>query len=158
MDDNRFAPPKATVEGAYSEVEVAPPLWNPNAAASWSLLFTPIFGTWLHMKNWQMLGDHERAAGARGWFVAALVVLLVSVLLAFVLPPRLAELIRVGNFGFLIAWYYAAAKPQVRFIKGRYGERYPRRGWLVPIATAIGVIVLALLAFVALALMLGARA
>ena len=158
MDDNRFAPPKATVEGAYSEVGVAPPLWNPNAAASWCLLFSPIFGTWLHMKNWQMLGEQERATSARGWLIAAIAVLFASIMLAILAPPGLARLIRFGNFGFLIAWYYAAAKPQVRLVKERYGDHYPRRGWLVPIATAIGMIVLLLLVLVVLAMLFGARA
>ncbi len=158
MDDNRYAPPKAEVESADSDAGVAPPLWNPNAAASWSLLLSPIFGSWLHMRNWQMMGDHDRAANARGWLIAALAVLLVSVVLAVLLSPHTAQLIRIGDVGFLIAWYYTAARPQVVFVKGRYGDRYPRRGWLVPIATAIGVIVLSLLALVPLALLLGARA
>ena len=158
MDDNRFAPPKAVVEGAYGEVGVAPPLWNPNAAASWSLLLSPIFGTWLHMKNWQAMGDHERAANARKWLIAALAVLLVSIVLAVFLPARLDGLTRIVSFAFLIAWYYAAAKPQVRFVKEHYGDHYPRKGWLVPIATAIGLIVASILALVPLALLLGARA
>ncbi|MCK9684314.1 hypothetical protein [Scleromatobacter humisilvae] len=158
MDNNRFAPPKANVEGAYSEVAAAPPLWNPNAAASWSLLFSPIFGTWLHLRNWQAMGDHERAGHARKWLIASFVMLLVSIVLAVFLPPHLGGVTRIFNFAFLIAWYYAAAKPQVAFVKGHYGDHYPRRGWLVPIATAIGVIVASLAALVALAMMLGARA
>lgn len=32
-------------------------LWNPNAAANWSLLFTPLFGAYLHMLNWRSLGE-----------------------------------------------------------------------------------------------------
>ena len=158
MEDNRFAPPKAMVEGVQSEVEVAPPLWNPNAAASWSLLFTPIFGTWLHLKNWQAIGDVEHAATARRWLIAALCMLIGSVVLAGLLPRRLEGLGRLANFAFLIAWYYAAAKPQARFVLGHFGHRYPRKGWLVPIAAAIGVIVGFMAVVVVLAMAAGARA
>lgn len=49
MDFNRYAPPVANLE---VEPETSLPLWNPNAAANWCLLFTPSFGSWLHMKNW----------------------------------------------------------------------------------------------------------
>ncbi|MGB0769032.1 MAG: hypothetical protein ACPGYV_15145, partial [Phycisphaeraceae bacterium] len=36
-------------------------LYSPNAAANWSLLFTPIFGAYLHAKNWRAIGDADRA-------------------------------------------------------------------------------------------------
>ncbi len=80
MDDNRFAPPKAAVEGRFDSVETAPTLWNPNAAASWCLLLTPIFGTWLHLKNWSALGDAERIGSARTWFILSIAVAAVLVL------------------------------------------------------------------------------
>jgi hypothetical protein len=48
-----------------SDADAAPALWNPNAAANWSLLFSPMFGAWLHMKNWAALGEPERAAARR---------------------------------------------------------------------------------------------
>ena len=54
MTPNPYAPPKAEVADV-GRTEVAPALWNPNAAASWSLLFSPAFGAFLHMKNWQAL-------------------------------------------------------------------------------------------------------
>ena len=71
MDDNRYAPPKAEVEGTALESGAAPTLWNPNAAANWSLLFSPIFGTWLHMLNWRALGEAERAESAKTWLMVS---------------------------------------------------------------------------------------
>jgi hypothetical protein len=62
--DNPYAPPKAAVEDVVT-FEPSPALWNPNAAASWSLLFTPIFGSLLHMKNWQAMGNREKAASSK---------------------------------------------------------------------------------------------
>ncbi len=143
MDDNRFAPPKAAVEGAYDSVEAAPPLWNPNAAASWCLLFTPVFGSWLHLQNWRALGEAQRASSANTWFVVSIAVVLGSVVLA-AMPTPLAGGVRLINFAYLIGWYYAAAKPQVKYVKERFGDGYPRRGWGVPIVWAIVIIVAAL--------------
>ena len=51
---NPYAPPKAVV-GDVFDGEVAPALWNPTAAGSWSILFSPIFGAYLHMLNWRAL-------------------------------------------------------------------------------------------------------
>ena len=36
-------------------------LWNPNAAAIWSLFFTPIFGAWIHARNWKALNRQKEA-------------------------------------------------------------------------------------------------
>ena len=36
-------------------------LWNPDAAACWSMLFTPLFGTILVIRNWEALGEPKRA-------------------------------------------------------------------------------------------------
>ena len=138
MDDNRYAPPKAMVEGARIEAGPSPAIWNPNAAASWCLLFSPIFGTWLHMKNWQALGEPERAKSARIWFFAAIATLVITVGLQFVnVAPD--GVLRAVNFGFLIGWYYGGAKPQVVFVKSRWGDDYVRRGWSLPLLTALGI-------------------
>ena len=67
IERNPYAPPQADVEPVAVETPAAPSLWNPNAAASWSLIFTPIFGAILHMKNWEALGEPQKAAGARSW-------------------------------------------------------------------------------------------
>ena len=39
------------------------PIWNPNAAANWSLIFTPAFGAYIQMLNWQRLGQEPRLSG-----------------------------------------------------------------------------------------------
>ncbi len=154
MQDNPYAPPKADVEGVPGEAVAAPPLWNPNAAASWSLLFTPIFGTWLHWKNWVALGETKRAATARMWLIASMVFVVASMVLASA-EARLAGPVRLVNFAFLIAWYYTGAKPQVASVKERFGDGYPRRGWALPIMIAIGAIIGSLVV-IAVAIAMGA--
>ena len=139
MQDNPFSPPKAVVEGAPAEAAIAPPLWNPNAAANWCLLLSPIFGTWLHMKNWTALQETERAASARRWLIASGVLVLATFVLA--LRPHGVQIPRAVNFVLLIAWYFAAARDQARYVKERFGENYPRRGWAVPLLLGLGAIV-----------------
>ena len=51
-------------------------LWNPNAAANWSLLFTPIFGSYLQFRNWQALGKKDEADNARNWFIFSILFIL----------------------------------------------------------------------------------
>jgi hypothetical protein len=45
-----------------------PALWNPNAAAGWSLLFTPAFGAFLHSRNAGAIGRHSEAKANKLWF------------------------------------------------------------------------------------------
>ena len=148
MDTNRFAPPKADVEGAHIEAIAAPALWNPNAAANWCLLFTPIFGTWLHMKNWTALQDNERANAARMWLIASIVVVTGVILLS--LRPHGVQVPRSINFVLLIAWYFAGARGQVKYVKERFGDDYPRRSWGQPLLLALGAIVLYIVVVTAL--------
>ena len=56
-------------------------IWNPDAAANWCLLFSPVFGTWLHMKNWRALGEPERARNRPPVVIAALALIIVAFLL-----------------------------------------------------------------------------
>jgi len=132
---NRFAPPTATVEDidTAQPQDAAPPLWNPNAAANWSLLFSPAFGAWLHMKNWQALGDTKRAASARVW---------VWVSIACIVLFTFADISKsgAGSGGssmfliLLLAWYFGSGRGQAKFVKERFGNDYPRKGWGKPFA------------------------
>jgi len=141
MMDNHYAPPKANVVDAPVGSEPAPALWNPNAAASWSLLFSTIFGSYLHWKNEERIGDARRTAAARNWFFASVAVVGLSVAFA-IMGPRTGEATGRGlNLVYLLAWYFAAAKPQAKYVQEHYGSGYPRRGWFAPILAAIGLVI-----------------
>ena len=141
MYTDPYAPPKATTEDVVSYNQ-APPLWNPNAAASWSVLLSPAFGAFLHMKNWQALGDEEKAAASRNWVIAyvGFILLIVTINMMgsstnMALPDSLS---RSVGLGLLFGWYFASGKGQAKFINSEFGSSYPRKGWLVPILSAIG--------------------
>jgi hypothetical protein len=56
-------------------------LWNPEAAAMWSLVFSPAFGAYLHMRNWQQLGRNEKAVESKARFLAATSILALNLVL-----------------------------------------------------------------------------
>ncbi|HEX5093185.1 MAG TPA: hypothetical protein VFV84_10905 [Burkholderiales bacterium] len=136
---NPYAAPKAPVQDADGPGGPAPALWNPNAAANWSLLFTPAFGAYLHMANWRAIGDPARAKSSKTWFVVALVLLVLIVLIGAVAPEtQAADIASRGiGFGYLLAWYGISARPQAKYVKERWGKDYPRRGWGKPLMIAI---------------------
>ena len=109
----------------------APALWRPSAVAAWSLLFTPVFGSWLLMHNWQVLGQAQSARRARRWLLASMAVLALE-LFAAAISERvngttpLAQLIGIAWLGL---WLLAAAAPQWQLVRRRFGRRYARRGW-----------------------------
>jgi hypothetical protein len=140
MATNLYAPPKARLADVVLH-EDAPALWNPGAAASWSVLLSPAFGAFLHMKNWEALGEPDKAAGAKKWLVIYIVTIAGLALVSAFLPYNRAipAILRLAGFGLLLGWYFASGKPQMNFVKSRYGKEYPRKGWGQPILIAIGV-------------------
>jgi hypothetical protein len=139
MDSNRYAPPQAALADPPLSGTV-PHLWNPNTAACLSLLFTPVFGAWVHMRNWQTLGDEAKVAESRTWILISVGVILALAALSAVVP-RSSPAHRLGDFcslALLLGWYFASARSQIRLVKERFGAAYPRRAWARPLLAAIG--------------------
>lgn len=144
--ENLYAPPKAKlVETA--DAEVSPALWNPNSAANWSLLFSPAFGAYLQMKNWEALGEPAKAATSRIWVVVTLAVLvgLPSVLMFLPQVNAGGGVQRIAGIGLLLGWYFSNGRYQASYVKARFGSDYPRKGWGKPLLFAVLVFVAAIL-------------
>ena len=123
---NPFEPPKAALDVAVTP-EAAPALWNPDAAGAWSLLFSPIFGSVLVRKNWQALGDADKARTGAIWLGVSILMLLVTIFAG------------VLGFLYIIVWYFLWQRPQAQYISERWGKDYPRKGWGIPLLAALGV-------------------
>lgn len=118
---------------AFDSDEV-PYLWNPNAAALWSLLFTPIFGAWLHMRNWQELGDKTMARKNLMWIIAypiAALALPIGLLLMGIDIPN------IWGWLLLLVWYLTLGKTQIQLVKEEFGGDYERRSWWLPLLLGI---------------------
>lgn len=118
-------------------------IWNPNAAANWSLIFTPAFGSYIHYKNWKELGDDNKAKTSLIWTIVAIIMTIVTVFV----PAELG-----GNqvlFIFLVIWYFANGRAQSKYIKQNNIE-YSKKGWGLPIV--FGVLYLVLFIGIATAL------
>jgi hypothetical protein len=138
---NPYAPPKAEVADVADIATSAPALWNPNAAANWSLLFSPAFGAFLHMKNWEALGQPGKAKVAKVWFVLSLVMLGGVVLVPVIAPQLLDGGARGIEVMWLFAWYFTGGRPQVSYVRTHFGKIYPRRGWWIPLISAVVAII-----------------
>lgn len=140
MSDNPYAPPKAVVADIQNPAD-APPLWNPNAAANWSLLFSPAFGAYVHMKNWEALGETGKASIAKIWVIVVAVILLGLPLVPVLMPGVLNLQGFSSPIGLLllISWYVGIGRAQATYVKERFGNTYPRRGWGKPILIALAV-------------------
>jgi uncharacterized membrane protein YhdT len=123
---------EAADEVALVAVEADEAIWSPVAAAGWSLVFTPAFGAYLLMRNWQTLGEPRQAALARVWFCFSLGLLGVQLLSAAINRRLNSESNLMDWLGlvYLAAWCMAAVLPQARLVRSRYGAAgYPRKAW-----------------------------
>jgi hypothetical protein len=112
--------------------EPPPALWNPNAAACWSLLFSPAFGAFLYARNADTLGRADEARAHRIWFYVSLV-FDGLVLLSVLLPSILGYLFDLAGLVLLFAWYGSLGKKQMRYVKDTWQDRYQRKSWTTPL-------------------------
>jgi uncharacterized membrane protein YfcA len=113
-----------------------PKLWNPNVAANWSLIFSPIFGALLLSKNWTELGQPDRAKSNQTWAIGCIIFLLFVVLVPS--RPMLDRTMQLGGIILLLTWYFSQGRKQAKFVKEKYGKEYEKKKWGQPILIAIG--------------------
>jgi hypothetical protein len=130
-----------------SQTETPPALWNPNAAAGWSLLFSPAFGSYLHAKNAESLGRADEAKA--NWLCFYVSLAYLAFVLVSVFIPQIPEIAyRVGALGILVGWYVSTGKVQAHYVKEVFGTSYTHKGWTAPLLVAFG----CMIGFVALAI------
>jgi hypothetical protein len=145
-------------ETASTQPQVAEAaIWNPNAAANWSLIFTPAFGAYLQMLNWRALGEPERAASSQNWFYVGLGMLAVYVLMgAFMNDPKAADGAARGlGFLFLLVWYFSSGRAQGKYVKEKLGKTYAKKPWGKALLIGVGAIVGYFIVAVVIGLVLG---
>ena len=149
-------PANATVNTQPQAAEAA--IWNPNAAANWSLIFTPAFGAYLQMLNWRALGESEKAASAQNWFYVGLGMLVVYVLMGlFISDPKAADGAARGlGFLFLLVWYFSSGRAQGKYVKEKFGKTYAKKPWGKALLIGVGAIVGYFVLAVVIGLVLGA--
>ena len=118
-----------------------PKLWNPNAAALLGLLLTPIFSAYIHMKNWQSLGDIKKSKEQKIWFIISLIIPFFYIFIPYLIylnnpiSPILTEdkirfLINGLSIIFLLAWYFLSGKVQINYCRNKLNNQYYKKNWL----------------------------
>jgi hypothetical protein len=125
-----------------SQYSDSPPyLWNPNAAACWSLLFSPAFGAFIHARNAETLGQTEDAKANKLYFYISLAYLGV-VLISIFIPTIPDSIFRGAAIGLLIGWYFSLGKKQIKYVKETFQGSYQRKSWTKPLLIACGCFIL----------------
>jgi hypothetical protein len=117
-------------EQSYSASTVqtgtAPSLWNPDALANWSLLLSPLFGSYLVAENYKAMEKPKEAKGAMDWFYIGTATFL-SVLLFS--PFGLFGVSLLIYVTYLFSWFFMSARKQKRVVLSEYGKNYERQPW-----------------------------
>ena len=109
-------------------------IWNPNVAACLSIIFTPIFGAWIHAKNWEVLKKEQE----RRWsmlFVYCLIIVTIFVVYyqIFIGDVKSSPL----SIGTLLTWYFILGKSQLSHIKDN-NINYEKKSWIKPLLCGVG--------------------
>jgi len=116
-----------------------PALWNPKAAAYWSLLFSPAFGAFLHARNADAMGRVDEAKANRVWFYVLIAYLGLAFVTIFIPIPQ--ELFTLASIGLLFGWYLSLGKKQVTYVKETWRDGYERKPWKEPLLIAFGFLI-----------------
>ena len=115
-------------------------LWNPRASFWWSLIFSPIFGAWIHAKNWKVLGNETKAKQAMNWGYSY-----IAFLLLFIFLPDSDYILRIVyliNIIFLISFYFFMGKSQIKYVIEHHYGTYEKKRFIIPFGIAIASIIL----------------
>jgi hypothetical protein len=120
-----------------TSTDPSPALWNPNAAACWSLLLSPAFGAFLHARNAESLGRTDEAKANWVWFYVSLGYLgfVWASIFVPVIPNILFDVIAIG---ILLGWYFSPGKKQIQHVKETWEDRYQRKPWAKPLLVGFG--------------------
>lgn len=111
-------------------------LYNPNAAANWSILLSPVFGSYVLMKNWRTLGNENAAKRSKIWMIALAALI---VILSFLDVPAYGSALLL-----LLVWLFCEQKPQIRYIKA-HCPAYQKKKWGKTAGSGIGIYCVSLL-------------
>lgn len=129
-------------------------LWNPSAAVNWSVVFGPLFGMYLHYRNWKTLHQDKPSSVAMAWVGIGVALELgrLLLLLGGLLRPDLQSefaqawpLYAAAYIGFLFVWYWGFARKQMKLIQLNFGQNYPRRSWAIPLLIGFAYLVFVLI-------------
>ena len=117
-------------------------LWNPRAATCLGLLLSPAFSAYIHMCNWQALGEDDQSLEARAWccmmlgyFVMCVILLGMSDMAGrYLAPPASA------TAGILVGWHVWGGRAQERYVAVITNGDYTRRPWRRVILTAMALL------------------
>ena len=113
-----------------------PSLWNPNAVANWSLIFSPIFGGILVSKNWKTLSENGKAKSSMYWVYAniafwAIVPIIIAapdkITPTFYLVPTIHLIWAFLSLPILIIWYFISLRSQAKYVKNTFGKNFIRK-------------------------------
>lgn len=128
-EQSHSAPPKEAA---------TPPLWNPTGLANWSLLLTPLFGSYLVAENYKAMGKPTEAKEAMGWFYRGIAVLLLALLLS---STSFFGIALLSYLIYLVSWNFKSARKQSHVILSEYGKDYERQPWGKVLAIGIAAMV-----------------
>ena len=149
-----------TTTNAPTEAHSDIALWNPNAAALWSVIFTPLFGAYLHALNWRALGDKEREEASMTWVFGAGALVLLKILIEVVTPPGYSQGDKISHlleYAFLLAWYFTSGRTQARFVKEKFGKSFTHKSWRKPLLMGLAGFGIYILLMIAIAAEIGIR-
>jgi hypothetical protein len=111
-----------------------PALWNPSAAAGWSLLFTPAFGAFLHARNADAMGRRGEAKANRVWFYVMIAYFGFTLIPISFIPELFFKLAPIG---LLLGWYFGLGRDQIRYVMQTWQDGYERKPRTKPLVIAL---------------------
>lgn len=132
LTNKRLALAQYKIADDFRGQKTEPICWNPDVAAVFGVLFTPIFSQIIHFLNWHALGEKARARNALVWAGASL--LLFGGMEILIEAEGAKKFI---TFLVLLGWYFVSGRKQSVLLVDMLDNRYARRDWIIPLIIMI---------------------
>jgi hypothetical protein len=138
--DAEAGSPAAIVPAPCPRSDVS--LWNPDAAAFFSLLLTPLFGATLHFLNSRQLGDDTQSLKAGLALVAAALVTFGALYVGFSDEISVRNTLAASGMVafYTLLWYVFVGHGQSKLVSARYGTRYRKMSLSIPVVIALALL------------------
>lgn len=112
---------------------IKPALWNPTAAALWSILFSPVFGSFLHARNAEALHRNNEAAANWRWFYGSGAFMLLYTVAGIYFPEFFSVFSTTIALAYVCLWHFLTGRHQEVYVKRTYGRDYVKKEWFTPL-------------------------
>lgn len=118
-------------------------IWDPRKIIGWSVLLTPILGTYMFSKNWEVLERPDKASSSLRWFYVCLAYYLTLPITSYFLSSISVFSEAVEPLMLIVPvliWICFPGLEHLKYVKKNKSVLNTEKSWRTPLTVAFGIL------------------